>query len=322
MFRVLTGLFITSLAFVVLILLASSFFISSDLPRHIVVDKYRNDASFFYRLPSGNLAHIRDEGQRDGPPLVLIHGAQGSLHTWEGWVAALGDRYRLISIDLPGHGLTGQTAEDDYSLDAVTRFTKDVIDVFGLEKVVLVGNSMGGSVALKFALDYPKHVRALVLTSPSGMVRDANADSVGAFNLTGSDTARSMMRFITPRFLIANTLRGLVADPDTIITEAMVTRYWELLLMTGSREAAIKRLANRDATASLEPLLPAVRAPTLILWGALDPLIPVTQGVRMASAIRDSRIKIYPNAAHLAQAEIPEETAADTRVFLQNLGVK
>lgn len=322
MSRVLTGLFIFFVAFIVLILLGSSFVISSDLPRHDLVDKYRNEASFFYPLPSGNLAHIRDEGRRDGAPLVLIHGAQSSLHTWQGWVDALGDRYRLISIDLPGHGLTGQTSEDDYSLDAMTRFTKDIIDLFGLKKVVLAGNSMGGSVALKFALEYPGHVRALVLTSPGGMMRDANADAVGAFSLTSSNAARSMMRYITPRFLIANTLRGLVADSDMIVTDAMVTRYWELLRMTGSREAAIKRLANRDTAMSLEPLLPAVRAPTLILWGALDPLIPMTQGVRMASAIRDSRIKIYPNAAHLAQVEIPEETAADTRAFLENLGVK
>lgn len=322
MARILVAFTVFLLGTLVVLLLSSSFLISSDLLRSDLVEKYRSDASFFYRLPSGAVAHIRDEGNRDGPPLLLIHGSNASLHTWEPWVKELGDSYRLISFDLPGHGLTGQTLEDDYTIDAMARFSKEIVDLFKLDRVSLAGNSMGGAVSLKFAIDYPQYTKALVLVSSGGMSRDEDAESVGAFNLVGNETARGLMRYITPRFMIAGTLRGVVADPDNFVTDEMVTRYWELLRMTGSRDASIKRFAAYETRGPLEPLLPAVRAPALILWGIQDTLIPVTQGIRMTQALPGSNIKIYPNAGHLAHEEIPQETAADTRAFLENLGLK
>jgi pimeloyl-ACP methyl ester carboxylesterase len=322
MSRLFAALTIFILASLVVLLLGSSFLISSDLLRSDLTDKYRGEASFIYRLPSGAQAHIRDEGNRNGPPLLLIHGSNASLHTWEPWVKELGDSYRLISIDLPGHGLTGQTFEDEYTVDAMARFAKEIVELFALDKVTLAGNSMGGAVSLKFALDYPEKVKALALVSSAGMARDPNAKSVGAFNLVGNDAARELMRYVTPRFLIGNTLRGVVADPDNFVTQDMVTRHWELLRMTGSRDATIKRFTGYANAAPLEPQLSTIRTPTLILWGATDPLIPVTQGVRMAELMPNSQIKIYNNAAHLAHEEIPEETAADTRAFLENLNIK
>lgn len=319
MSRIFAALSLLLLATLVALLLGSSFLISSDLLRSDMVEKYRSDTSFFYRLPSGAMAHIRDEGNRSGPPVFLIHGSNASLHTWEPWVKELGDTYRLISFDLPGHGLTGQTLEDDYTIDGMVRFAKEIADLFKLDKVTLAGNSMGGAVSLKFALDYPQRTKALVLVSSAGMKRDETAEAVGAFSLVGNETARGLMRYVTPRFLLARTLRGVVADPDNFVTDEMVTRYWELLRMTGSRDATIKRFAAYATRGPLEPLLAAVRAPALILWGTQDRLIPVTQGIRMAQTLPNSQIKIYSNAAHLAHEEIPQETAADTRAFLEIL---
>ena len=319
MSRIFAALSIFLLSSLVFLLLGSSFLISSDLLRSDMVEKYRGENSFFFRLPSGALAHIRDEGNRDGPAIFLIHGSNASLHTWEPWVQELGDSYRLISFDLPGHGLTGPTLEDDYTIDGMVRFTKEIADLFKLEKVILAGNSMGGSVSLKFALDYPQNAKALVLVSSSGMKRDETAEDVGAFSLTRSETARGLMRYVTPRFLIGRTLRGVVADPDNFVTDEMVTRYWELLRMTGSRDASIKRFAAYETRGALEPQLGRIRAPALILWGTQDRLIPVTQGIRMAQTLPNGSIKVYANAAHLAHEEIPRETATDTREFLENL---
>ena len=308
---------IAALALLIVFLLSFSLFISSDLLRSDMVEKYRSDTSFFYRLPSGAMAHIRDEGNRDGPPLFLIHGSNASLHTWEPWVEELGDRYRLISFDLPGHGLTGQTAEDDYSIDAMVRFTKQIADLFKLDRVTLAGNSMGGAVALKFALDYPRNTEALVLVSPAGMPRDAEDTAVGAFRLTDKAWGRALMRYVTPKFAAGSTLRGVVADPDNFVTDEMVTRYWELLRMTGSREATIKRFSipRRPFANRLDD----IRAPTLILWGQQDPLIKVKYGIRMNGAIAGSLLKIYPQAGHLAHEEIPTVTATDTRRFFREV---
>ena len=311
-----SGLAIGGLALLVLLLLSFSFLISSDLPRSTLIDKYRGPTSFIYRLPSGADAHIRDEGRKDGPVMFLIHGSNASLHTWEPWVAELGDRYRLISFDLPGHGLTGATPEDDYSLDAMVRFTKEIADVFKLDKVILAGNSMGGAVALKFAIDHPRQTEALVLVSAAGLPRDAQDSSVGAFRLTDKAWGRALMRYVTPKFAAGSTLRGVVADPDNFVTVEMVTRYWELLRMTGSRDATIKRF-----TSPRQPFadrLGEIRVPTLILWGQQDPLVKVKYGVRMNSAITGSLLKLYPQAGHLAHEEIPAITARDTQQFLDD----
>jgi len=317
--RILGKLLIGLFSVIVLAFVASPFLISSDLLRHDVIAKYRNEASFLYELPSGARAHIRDEGNKQGPPLLLIHGSNASLHTWEPLVRELGQHYRLISFDLPGHGLTGATPEDDYSVEAMSRFTLEIADLFQLDKVSLAGNSMGGAVALQFALDNPKRVAALIPVSASGMTRDADETSVGAFNLVGSPLGRMMMRYITPRFVIASTLRGVVADPDNFVTDEMIDLYWETLRMTGSRDATIKRFAGYQTRASLEPHLGKIKVQTLLLWGQQDQLIKVKYGIRMNAAISRSHLIIYPQAGHLAHEELPIKTAADAHRFLQDV---
>ena len=307
------------LGLLVVLLVSSSFLISADLPRETVVEKYRNDASFFFTLPSGATAHIRDEGNRDGPALFLLHGSNASLHSWEPWVAQLGDIYRLISFDLPGHGLTGPVPGDDYSVAAMAQFTREIADIMKLDRIVLAGNSMGGAVALQFALSHPDRTKALVLISSGGMARKADDEAVGAFRLTSSALLLSLMRYITPRFMIEDTLRGVVADPDNFVTDAMVDRYWELLRMTGNREASIIRFSNPPSGTKIESRLGEITAPTLILWGAEDQLIKLEYGVRMHAAIFNSQLVGYANVGHLAMEEIPEKTAADTRAFLQDV---
>lgn len=322
MTRILGTLLIGFLAILVLALVSSTFLITPDLLRHDVIAKYRNSASFIYELPSGAQAHIRDEGNKQAPPLLLIHGSNASLHTWEPWVRELGAHYRIISFDLPGHGLTGATPEDDYSVEAMSRFTREIADLFALDRVFVAGNSMGGAVALQFALDNPKRVAALIPVSSSGMTRDPDETSVGAFNLVGSSLGRMMMRYVTPKFVLASTLRGVVADPDNFVTDEMVERYWETLRMTGSRDATIKRFAGYQTRASLEPHLGKIKVPTLLLWGQQDQLIKVKYGIRMNAAISRSHLIIYPQAGHLAHEELPVKTARDTHKFLQDFSGK
>ncbi|MAH22299.1 MAG: alpha/beta hydrolase, partial [Gammaproteobacteria bacterium] len=94
-----------------LVLLVSMLF-RGDLPAAEVDAKYSSDASRFLSMANGARVHYRDEGNADGTAVVLIHGAMASLHTWEGWVTALGENYRLITLDLPAHGLTGAAPAD------------------------------------------------------------------------------------------------------------------------------------------------------------------------------------------------------------------
>lgn len=304
---------------VIFFLLVSSLMISPDLTKAQLIEKYKDDKSFLYFLPSGAEAHIREDGNRDKPPMLMLHGSNASLHTWNKIIDELKDDYRIISIDLPGHGLTGITPQDDYSIMGMALFTREVVDALDLKDVTLVGNSMGGEVALRFALTFPRDVKAMVLISSSGIDPDEDDASVGAFALAGSDLGRSMMRYFTPRFLIESTLRDVVADPDNVVTDEMATRYWDLLRMAGTREATIKRFEDREKEPSIEPVLRAVNPPTLLIWGSQDRLIKPKYGVEMNTHIIGSFLKLYPQAGHLAHEEIPEKTARDIRDFINML---
>ena len=91
---------------IVLLIAASVFLFEGDIPAAQVDAKYSNAESQFLIMENGARVHYRDQGQEDGMPVVLVHGAMASLHTWEPWVEMLGQRYRVITLDLPAHGLT------------------------------------------------------------------------------------------------------------------------------------------------------------------------------------------------------------------------
>ena len=98
-------------------------------------------------------------------PIVLIHGANGSLHNYEEWARTLSKRYRVISLDLPGHGLTGATATDRYDMDTDVGTIRAVADHLALDRFVLAGHSMGGGIAMAFAQNSPDELLGLVLIS-------------------------------------------------------------------------------------------------------------------------------------------------------------
>ena len=319
MVRILGSLLALFAALLIVFLLGSSFLISSDLKRGDLFDKYRNDRSFLYRVESGANVHIRDEGNRTGPPLILLHGAYASVHAWESWVDELGDKFRLISFDLPGYGLTGAIPGGDYSRANMSRTLDQIMRLMKLERAVIVGHSMGGGVALQYALDHPEKIRGLILIASSGMRRTADEEVPSTFGLADISWLQPILRYVTPRFMIASALRDSVADPDNFVTDEQVTRYWELIRMTGSREAMLQRQNSRDTVAPLESRLIEITIPALLIWGAQDKVVPLAHGARMNSAIFNSRLIAYPDIGHLPMEEAPARTAAEARAFVDAL---
>ena len=137
----------------------------------MLIARYANDRSKFIDV-GGVRAHVRDQGNPDGIPLVLIHGSNGSLHVWEGWVRELGPQARLISVDLPGHGLTGAWPRDEYTVEAYADFIEVLVDTLNLDRFVLAGHSLGGAVAWTFAATRPDRVSQLILVDAAGYPRE------------------------------------------------------------------------------------------------------------------------------------------------------
>jgi pimeloyl-ACP methyl ester carboxylesterase len=285
-----------------------------DIPPEELARRYTNAASRFIELDDGTVAHVRDQGNLSGEALVLIHGSNASLHTWEPWVALLRDEFRTISMDLPGHGLTGRTPADDYSIDAMAAFIDDVTGELGVPRFHLAGNSMGGRAAWIYALDYPERLDRLILLDASGHPRAEAEEQALGFRLARMPGVSALMLFVTPRSVIQETLRAAFADPS-FVTDEMVTRYHELLLREGSREATRARFRFPLATERVREL-PRIQNPTLILWGREDRLVPVGDAHEFARAIPNSAVRIYDGVGHLPMEEAAERSAADVRAFL------
>jgi pimeloyl-ACP methyl ester carboxylesterase len=314
--RLKTG--IVWLAAAVLALLVGGYLalLRPDIPYDVLERKYANGASRFVDLPGGVHFHYRDQGNRNGPTLLLVHGFGVSLETWEPWVARLGGKYRLVSVDWPGHGLT--RAPDDYPPSSTN--TAELIEQFarriGLGRVTLVGNSKGGEIAWVLALRHPERVERLVLVDASGWEWRrqppsdnpllAFADSpVGAYLLRGLDKSSIMRRLLAAAY----------ADPRRA-TAAIVRRDIELSRAPGHRAILDRTFIEglrgrlRDGWATPEKLA-AVHAPTVILWGDHDRLVDPTDGPKFAQAIRGSQLIVYQNVGHVPMEEAADKSAAD-----------
>src|SRR5438094_8517731 len=113
-----------------------------DIPRPILEARYAGAPSQFVVLPNRTRAHVRDRGPRDALALVLIHGSNASLYTWEPWAKQLSDQFRVVTVDLPGHGLTGAVPSRDYTQEGWGKFINWITDIFRLHKSPIGVNSL------------------------------------------------------------------------------------------------------------------------------------------------------------------------------------
>lgn len=282
--------------------------------------KYGGGASQFITLQPGLTVHVRDEGRRYGPVIVLIHGSNASLHTWEPWVKRLGGQYRIVSLDLPGHGLTGTHPSGDYDYPIFVDVVDKVLVKLGIDRAVIGGNSMGGGVTWMYALAHPEKVEAMILVDAAGAPRwEATRKAPIGLRIARMPVLRDIAKIITPRSMIESSFKTSVSV-KSVATPAAIDRYWELLRYPGNREATIKRFSythnNHPAT---KEKLATLKIPTLILWGEEDNLIPVKSAKWFADVIPESRLIIYPKVGHIPMEEVADQSAADVAAFLQTL---
>ena len=315
------------MVFGVLLLLASLLF-RGDLPAAEVDAKYSNDASRFLEMANGARVHYRDEGNPTGDAVVLIHGAMASLHTWEGWVAILGQHYRIITLDLPAHGLTGQVPEGAYNAEAFTDTIDAVVNELGVKEFVLGGNSMGGGATWRYTLTYPDRVRAMLLVNSVAPqhwqeigTAAANATSERptpiAFTLLRQGWFRAIARYLDPEPLVE---QGLLAayNNSPVVDRALVDRYYELSLREGTRAAILNRSGSYGGNAAaLDPSV--LQQPTLVMWGAQDSVISVRVADQFAQRLANSQVVIYDDLGHVPMEEDPQRSAADVLAFLRQL---
>jgi pimeloyl-ACP methyl ester carboxylesterase len=265
-----------------------------------------------FLVVDGLRAHYRDRGQ--GPVVVLLHGSNASLYTWEGWVSDLSRDHRVVTLDLPGHGLTGPDPKHRYSRAGMASFVDAFTTQLGLARFTVGGNSMGGGVAWELAVTHPEKVERLILVDSAGM--PVEEPRTLGFRLYASPVTGHLVRWATPRFLIGRTVRETYGDPSKV-TDGLVDLYEDILLRDGNREATRERFADGAAQLdATEARLADVRVPTLILWGARDRWLLPKYGERFHAAIPGSRLVVLDGLGHVPMEEDPLRTVAVAREFL------
>lgn len=294
-------------------------FATPDIPVASLKAKYANPASQFVELSPGTIIHVRDEGPRDGFPVVLVHGSNASLHTWEPWVQRLTAKgYRVVTLDLPAHGLSGPTPEGLYTSAAYVGIVEKLVDRLALPRFVLGGNSMGGGVAWRYAVAHPDRLAGLVLVDASGQPMPKGSSPPLGFRLARIPVARDILATVTPRRLIEMSFKQSVSN-QAIATPAMVDRYWELLLYPGNRRATVQRFGQYQGDDGAAAKLKGLTVPTLILWGREDKLIPVSVAAWFSQQIPNARVTILDGIGHIPMEEAPDRSLAPVLELLSRV---
>jgi pimeloyl-ACP methyl ester carboxylesterase len=281
----------------------------NDIPLAELTPRHSFPDSRFVQV-DGMEVHCRITGQ--GEPILLLHNAQSSLHTWAGWTDSLTRKYQVISVDLPGFGLTGPHPRGSYSAFAYASFLDTLVEKLSLKKFHLAGNGLGAQIAWFYAAEHPERLNRLILLDAPGF---EPRRSHWIIWLARTPVVNQVMLKITPRFFIETMLKDIYAD-DSLVNDSLVQRHFELLLRPGNREAFIARASVSENRPPVD-IISRISTPTLILWGAEDTRLSPEFAYEFHGKIRGAYLRIYQNTGHWPQEENSAPTVQDVLAFLE-----
>ncbi len=254
----------------------------------------------------------RLQGPADRPVVVLIHSHFLDMRMWDAWLPVLSQDYRVLRYDLAGHGLTGPDPGGRYTVARDVELLEGLLTALHIEQLALVGSSLGGNIAFSFSARHPERTRALVLINSGGLKRKThrNGSQIPGW-------ADALMPLLPP-LALHRFLQWMAADPAAV-DAPLKTRFVHMWRRSGNRQAELARL-RQFATGEPDALLAAVSAPSLILWGADNPQLPVELSLAFADKLRAASTverKVYPGAGHLLPLERPQASAQDSLNFLR-----
>ena len=271
------------------------------------------------RINVGGLTTRYFTAGNDGLPLVLLHGDSASALDWSWVLPKLGATHQVYAPDFPGFGESAKPNRE-YSLEFFKQFLGDFLDALGIERAVLVGNSLGGLISLRFALSHPEQVAALVLVDSSGL---GYAVSPALSQLTLPLYAETAIAWCqTPigakqRSWLRTSL--LFAHPSQV-PDAWLEEQERMALLPGFLEASLSSLrAQLNVFGQHQVLLDSLgqlQMPTLVVWGTDDLILPKSQGQDAVSRLQQGQLALIPDCGHLPHVERPELFTHELSKFL------
>jgi pimeloyl-ACP methyl ester carboxylesterase len=280
-----------------------------NLSQDYLLERYATPQSTFAYL-NRTLVHYRDEGQ--GPAILLIHGSLQDLYDWDAWARALSPTYRVIRLDLPGAGLTGRVATGDYSIDNTMRTVDGLLERLGVGRVAVVGTSIGGVVAFRYAATRRERVGALVLMNSAG-VEWGNEKIIPPQPQRYNESLSPTVSRADVRTILSAVLQG-----ESNIPAGRLDRGLAYLRREG-RDAEAAAMVGAYQRGKPEEVLAQIRAPVLLLWGganrALDPSVADRFAALLTNAAAVDK-KIVAKAGHWPHVEAPDESVSVVQEFL------
>lgn len=251
-----------------------------------------------------------------GPPLLLIHGLFDLLETWERLMPLLSDRFKLCAVDLPGFGKSRLPEEWGESLSGMIEAVVAFLDWKGIEKISMIGSSMGGGIALGIAGRYPERIDRIVLLNPYGFPSPPVAAEVARSRILGT-----LLPYLLNKPVLKRCARALFSrslhDPR-LLTDALVERVITPFATLRQRRDLFRFLQGISTETMLEidALLPQIGQPVLILWGEKDRWLTIDHADRLHQRLPNSRLILLPDCGHLPQMEKPKEVAGALSEFI------
>jgi pimeloyl-ACP methyl ester carboxylesterase len=308
-------MFIKAFKMIAIVLTATLFFAALYL---WTPDKSKSELEKIYSSPKnayvnalGVNIHYQDTGSSKNPiPILFLHGFGASLQTWDTWSQSLSNEYRVISVDLPGFGLTGEDPSGIYTDERSVEVLEAFLKALQISKVVLVGNSMGGKFAWQFTARYPNQVAKLVLISPDGYA----SPGIEYGKKTEIPAIAQLYRYFFSKTFLAMNLEPAYANPKTL-NDDLVNRYYDLMLAPGVRGAILARM-QQTVLKDPVPFLANIQVPTLLIWGEKDAFIPISNSNDYLKVMPNVKRVSLPNIGHLPQEEQPTIGLAALKEFL------
>jgi pimeloyl-ACP methyl ester carboxylesterase len=256
----------------------------------------------------GDRVAYRDEG--DGEALLLIHGMAGSSETWRAVLPRLAKNYRVVAPDLLGHGQSAKP-RGDYSLGAFAVWLRDLLDELGISQATIVGQSLGGGVAMQFVYQHPDYCRRLVLIASGGLGPDVGL----ILRMLSAPGAEFVLPVIAPRPVlnVGNKLRSWLSSAGIQSPRgAEVWTAYSSLSDRQTRQSFLKTLRSvvdyrGQAVSALNRLQVAGDLPIMAIWGDKDNIIPVDHAYAAHEVRQDTRLEVLPGIGHFPQVEAPNE---------------
>jgi pimeloyl-ACP methyl ester carboxylesterase len=256
-----------------------------------------------------------------GPVLLLIPGMAGSATTWRQVMPGLAQRFTVVAPDLLGHGRSDKPP-GDYSLGAFASTLRDLLVALGHERATVVGQSLGGGVAMQFSYQYPERTERLALVGSGGLGREVNR-LLRFLSLPGSAGVLRLACGVRVRGTVASVGRAAARvgfRPAPVVAE--LWRSYASLADDATRRAFLRTLRavvdpRGQAVSAANRLHLAAAVPTLIVWGDADPIIPVSHAYAAHASIPGSRLEIFEGVGHYPHCEAPEQFVAVLSDFVE-----